>query len=353
MMNYTLRQHGRATLDFLSSFGPAVQGLLEQQNTALEAAGLHEESLDDDLDKRAEQIEGVLKTVGAFRASNLIGEWHAEHHARTAAAAFTDIKEDLAPDFDRLSEGATNLEENPDLDVPKYWPYPIHRTTGGWDGHRHMGFIHGCLIQRIMDKSTAPPTAGVEIRDAHAVRSEVAEQAPRRDYHHIVDIGCQTGLYTLKLAEVFPNASISACDISIAQLEQAQRNANSCGYAWNLIQADASATGLGDASCDLFTSYILLHELPVNAIRDILREGFRVLQSGGDILFADVAPYTELDKKAAWRTDYMARYGGEPFWRGAATMDMPALLQKTGFTDIKCYGLPPNNFPWITYGRKP
>ena len=353
MMDYTLRQHGRATLDFISSFGPTVQQLLKEQHAALDAAGLNEDTLADDLEERAQQIEGVLGKVSAFRTANVVGEWHAEHHGRIAATAFSEIQEDLAPEFERLSKGATTLTPNPDLKVPQYWRYPIHRTTGGWDGHRHMGFIHGCLIQRIMDKTTAPPTAGIEIPDRNVIRRQAAEQAPRRDYDHIVDVGCQTGLYTLKLAEVFPEARITACDISIAQLEQAQRNANAQCHTWTLLQADASATGLDDESCDLFTSFIILHELPVNVISDILREGFRVLKPGGDVLFADVAPYSELTKTAAWRTDYMAKFGGEPYWRGSATMDMVGLLEEIGFTEIKYYGLPPNNFPWITSARKP
>ena len=354
MMDYTLRQHGRATLDFLASFGPSIGPLMKDQQQALDKAGLNDETLADDLDERARQIEGVLEKVPAFRATNLVGEWHGEHHAPTAAAAFAEIKEDLAPAFERLAQGGTTLVANPDLEIPKYWPYPIHRTTGGWDGHRHMGFIHGELIHRyIVGKSAKPPAAGSAPTDIYTDRKNFAEQAPRRDYTHVVEVGCSSGPYTLKLAEVFPDAKITAMDISLAQLEQAQRNGNMLGHSWSLLQADGRHTGLDDASCDLFTSYIILHELPVDVISDILREGFRTLQSGGDLLFGDVAPYNALNKTAAWRTDYMARYGGEPFWRGSSTMNMVGLMEDIGFVDVKYEGMAPNNYPWVTYGRKP
>jgi SAM-dependent methyltransferase len=354
MMNYTLRQHGRATLDFLSSFGSSIGPLMKDQQEALDTAGLNDETLADDLDDRAKQIEGVLEKVPAFRTTNLVGEWHGEHHARTAAAAFEEIKDDLASDFENLASGGTTLSYNPDLDIPKYWPYPIHRTTGGWDGHRHMGFIHGELVHRyIVGKAAKPPAAGGKATDIYADRKNFAEQAPRRDYDHVVEIGCSSGPYTAKLAEVFPDAKISACDISIAQLEQAQRNGNLAGQSWNLFHADGCATGLDDESCDLFTSYIILHELPVKVIEDILREGFRTLKSGGDLLFGDVAPYSALSKTGAWRTDYMATYGGEPFWRGSSTMDMVGIMEDIGFVDVKYEGMAPNNYPWVTYGRKP
>lgn len=354
MMDYKLRQHGRAGLDFLTAFGGSVGPLMKDQQAALDKAGLNDETLADDLDERAKQIETVLAEVSAFRTSNLLGEWHGEHHARLAAEAFEEIQEDLTDEFETLSKGGTTLAYNPDLDVPKYWPYPIHRTTGGWDGHRHMGFIHGELIHRyIVGKAAKPPAAGGAPTDIYADRKTFAEQAPRRDYKHVVEIGCSSAPYTTKLAEVFPDAKISACDISIAQLEQAQRNGNKLGHSWNLFHADGRDTGLDDASCDLFTSYIILHELPVKVIEDILREGFRVLESGGDLLFGDVAPYSALSKTAAWRTDFMAKYGGEPFWRGSSTMDMVGLMKEIGFVDVRYEGMAPNNYPWLTYGRKP
>ena len=354
MMDYTLRQHGRATLDFLTAFGPSVGPLMKKQQASLDVAGLNDDTLAEDLDERAKQIEGVLENLPAFRSANLLGEWHAEHHARLAEGAFSEIKDALAPQFEELSKGSTTLTPNPDLDIPQYWRYPIHRTTGGWDGHRHMGFIHGELVHRyIVGKAAKPPAAGGAPTDIYTDRRTFAEQAPRRDYNHVFEIGCSSGPYTLKLSEVFPDAKISACDISIAQLEQAQRNGNIAGHSWTLFQADGRDTGLDDESCDLFTSYIILHELPVDVIEATLREGFRTLASGGDFLFGDVAPYSALDKTAAWRTDYMARFGGEPYWRGSSTMDMIGLMEDVGFIDVRYEGMAPNNYPWVTYGRKP
>jgi SAM-dependent methyltransferase len=355
MLDYRLRQSGRAALDFLASFGPAAAMLQKKQQDALTAASLTgDDKLADDLDERAEQLESALQPVPAFRASNLMGEWHAEHHARLAAEAFSEIEQDLKPTFDRLKQGKTTLTVDPALVPDKFWLYPVHRTTGGWDGHPHMGFIHGELIHRyIVGKSARPPAAGGVAADIYAQRKQFAEQAPRRDYKTILEIGCSSGPYTMKLAEVFPQAEIHACDISVAQLEQAQRNGNNLGHAWTLFQADGRRTGKPDSSYDLVTSFIILHELPVEVIADILRESFRVLKPGGDLLFGDVAPYGAMSKLNAWRTDYMAKFGGEPFWRGSSTMDMVGVMKSVGFTDVKYYGVAPTNYPWVTYGRKP
>ncbi|MSO98963.1 MAG: class I SAM-dependent methyltransferase [Rhodospirillaceae bacterium] len=355
MLDYKLRQSGRAALDFLSAFGPASAELQKRQHEALTKAGLTDDAkLADDMDERARQIEGTLAEVPAFRASNLMGEWHSDHHAPLAAEAFAEIETELKPTFEKLKHGKTTLTPDPSLTPDKYWLYPIHRTTGGWDGHPHMGFVHGELIQRyIVGKAARPPAAGGVAADIFAQRKQFAEQAPRRDYGKVLEIGCSSGPFTMKLAEVFPKAEIHACDISVAQLEQAQRNGNNLGHAWTLFQADGRKTGKADAMFDLVTSYIVLHELPVDVIGDILRESFRVLKPGGDLMFGDVAPYSAMNKLNAWRTDFLAKFGGEPFWRGSSTMDMVGLMKSIGFVDVKYYGVAPTNYPWVTYGRKP
>lgn len=355
MLDYNLKQQGRAALDFLTAFGAVTPQLVRKQNEALAGKGLADDAaLADDLDKRAEQIETVLTTVPEFRVGNLFGEWHSEHHARLAKDAYAEIAPALKKEFAAHANGATTLQANPDMAIPKYWLYPVHRTTGGWDGHPDMGFIHGELVHRyLVGKMPKPPAAGSKVTDIYSDRRTFAEQAPRRDYARILEIGCSSGPYTEALSQVFPKAEISACDISIAQLEQAQRNGNHDGRAWKLFQADGRATGQPAASYDLVTSYIILHELPVDVIVDILKEAFRVLKPGGDLLFGDVAPYRAMSKLNAWRTDYAATYGGEPFWRGSSTMDMIAVLKDIGFTDVKYQGTTPTNYPWMTYGRKP
>ena len=353
MIKYNLKQHGRASLDFLASLGPSMANLIKKQSSELDKSGINEDTLLDDLDERSSQVETILVKSSAFRSQNLLGEWHSEHHARIATAAFKEIEKELKEEFDKFQNGKTSLKLNPSLEIPKYWRYPIHRTTGGWDGHEHMGFIHGELIHRKVVGKAMTPAGGTAFNDINADRLKFASAAPRRNYKVILEIGCASGAYTSKLSEVFPHARILGCDISASQLMHAQRNGNVLDYAWELFQADGRNTGLEENSVDLFTSYIILHELPVEVITDILKEGFRVLNSGGELFFGDVAPYKAMNKMSSWRTDYLARFGGEPFWRGSATIDMVNIMKDIGFTDIKYHGMEPKNYPWVTYGRKP
>ncbi len=44
------------------------------------------------------------------------------------------------------------------------------------------------------------------------------------------------------------------------------------------------------------------------------------------MLFADVARYAALDKRAVRWADCSAVHGGEPFWREAASLDLGAAI---------------------------
>ena len=175
MMDYTIPQPGRAALDFLAALGVVNAPLTAKANAAIAAAGVSEEKLAEDLDARANQVEVILAAEPAWRGANLLGEWHAEHHARLASEAFHSMESDLKPAFETLQQGKTSIRVNAALDVPKYWLYPVHRTTGGWDKERHMGFIHGELIHRyLLNKLPRPPAAAAG--DIYAQRKQTAEE---------------------------------------------------------------------------------------------------------------------------------------------------------------------------------
>ena len=55
--------------------------------------------------------------------------------------------------------------------MPRYWRYGFHGTTGGWDGHEHMGFIHHELVYRYL---LVPSFPG----DIFGQRAAVARLAP-------------------------------------------------------------------------------------------------------------------------------------------------------------------------------
>src|SRR3546814_8488497 len=101
-----------------------------------------------------------------------------------------------------------------------------------------------------------------------------------------------------------------------------------------------------DASFDLVTAYAIHHEMPPRIIAAIFKEAFRVLKPGGDMVMADVTRTGELDKMAAWRMDWTAKWGGEPFWRATAALDMEPMAREAGFVDVRGYHPQPGRDPY-------
>ncbi|CAN0387812.1 unnamed protein product, partial [Ectocarpus sp. 13 AM-2016] len=90
---------------------------------------------------------------------------------------------------------------------------------------------------------------------------------------NILDIGCSTGLSTLKLAETFPSARITGVDLSPHMLavgryfirtREEQRHARG---RVEYLHAAGEMTGMGDASMDLVSLSLTSHELPAEATR--------------------------------------------------------------------------------------
>lgn len=346
-MNFELRQRGRSSMHFVADLAIAAARLKPRIDAEIAAQGLDESSLAEELDTRLQQVDAALAGSSVAAAFAVLNEFSSTQHGRIAAAAFDEIRPDIEPRLQALMQGPTRIEPLPSRERPQYvdaaW---IHRTHGGWDGHAYQGFIHGELIHRDYVARTYPG-------DIFAQRRQVLAQLPRRDYARIFEIGTSSGHYTLQLATEFPQAEIFGCDTSPRMLEQAQRVANERGLCWRLFVGAAERTGLPAASFDLVTSYIVLHEIPLEAARAQFAEAFRLLQPGGDLLFTDVTRYAALDKRGVRWAEYNAVHGGEPFWRVSASADLAALAREAGFVDVRSEGFRGALYPWCVYGRKP
>lgn len=346
-MNYRLRQRGRAGIDFKNSLMVGMGGLQKRADATVAEAGLNDSVLADDLAERHAQIAAVLGRDPAFRALTAVRKYALRFHGDLAAAAFDEIREDVEPALKALRDGETSLKPaKAGFRAPAYWNgLDFHGTTGGWDGHDYMGFVHGELI---FFRQLA---AGADLLEQR--RAAFKELGARR-YRRILELGCSSAPFTRVIAQEQPQAEIWACDLSLRQLEQAQRNGNALGQRWHLFQAAAEDTGMPDAHFDLVASYALFHELPRDAAEKILAESFRVLEPGGDLLMADVRQYHTMNRYEAWKNDFFNHvHGWDPFWRGYCTMDFGALAIRTGFTDVQWRGIGPNLYPFVLTARKP
>jgi SAM-dependent methyltransferase len=343
LQNPRLRQRGRASLDFLALLGKQSGIVREQVGRDLQAAGIAAETLPADIDAAEAAIETALAASPAYAVQNFLGDWHGRSHGPISVEAFVEIEPELQPVLAAHEQGPASLTLDPAMPAPEYWEgVEFHRTSGGWEGHPHMGFVHGELIHKKMVARVFP--GGI-----FGQRRTVAAMAPRASYRRILDMGCSSGHFTTALQETYPGAEIVGIDLSARMLEHALRTANANGWAWQLHQMNAEHTSFAAESFDLVTSYIVFHEAPAAAIANIIAEAFRVLEPGGDMLMSDVTRYADLDPLSRWKADRGASLGGEPHWRESASLDFKAMAEAAGFVDVRAQGL----YPHVLIGRKP
>jgi SAM-dependent methyltransferase len=345
-MDVELSQRGRASIDFLVSLGGSIGVSEAQLRQDIEAAGVTSPAdLPDDPQARLDYMEGLLAQSPALHLRDLVFEWSAIHHGLIAREAFEDIRPKIETRLRALAQGPTQITTLPHFTPPDYlddvW---IHRTHGGWDGHEHQGFIHAEMIHK---RWLTKMFGAVDTRRA------VLDNLPRKDYRRIFEMGVSSGFHTLALAEAFPQAQISGCDVSRAMLEQAQRQANERGLEWTLYLGRGEDTRLPAESFDLVSSFILLHELPAEVNVGFFAEAFRLLEPGGAVIMTDVPPYGAHDKLTAWKYDRGAYYGGEPYWREAGLLDTVQIARDCGFVNVSAFREPTGGNYWVTIGEKP
>ena len=346
-MDIELAQRGRASIDFLVSLSKAAGKYEGRVNADIAAAGVTAEQLADDLDERLEQMEGLLAGSHALHMRDLIYKWSSANHGLIAREAFEQIRAQVEPALKSLAKGRTQIDTFPHFVPPEYlenvW---IHQTTGGWDGHEHQGFIHAEFIHKRY--LTALYGGGI-----FNTRRNVLNNLPRQNYRRIFEMGVSSGFHTLGLAEAFPDADISGCDVSLPMLQQAQRVANERGLKWQLYVGRGEDTRLPAGSFDLVSSFIVLHELPAQVNVQLFEEAFRLLEPGGAVIMTDVPPSWSQDKMTAWRFDRGASSGGEPYWREAGLLDTAQIARDCGFVNVRAFKEPSGGNYWVTLAEKP
>lgn len=337
-------QRGRSELEFLRSLRTALVPVRERAADRLAAAGVFDAPFTT-IEELRGRTDALLEPSGEFRVMAAALRWARDQATPRSVAAFERLAAELEPlavpaHPERLQDRLGGRRP------PAYWSYEFHGTAGGWDGHPHMGFVHHELVYRHLLRAAY----GDGIFEQ---RRTVAAAAPRDGYRRILDLGCGTGQYTALLAETYPDAAITGVDLSLAELRYALRRGEDRGAAWTMLRAPAEDTGLPDASFDLVTSFILLHEVPPGVTRRLLAEAFRMLEPGGHVHFSDVTPYQVGGPRRAWAEDWDAEHGNEPWWRTAACLDLEALAREAGFVEVTARGVGPRDYPWVLTARRP
>lgn len=204
----------------------------------------------------------------------------------------------------------------PDLVYPQYY------STQNFHG------IEGGYLNPSAAVSYDPITQYVLPPNETVVRQGLID-AVRVKPRRILDLGCGTGSTTLLLKQAFPEAQVVGLDLSPYMLVVAQIKAQKAGLKIEWVHANAESTGFPDASFDLVAASLLFHETPPAVSRAILRESFRLLGVGGQVVILDGNQKTL--QQAQWLTEVFE----EPYIKSYAAGSVDAWMGAAGFGKVQ------------------
>jgi SAM-dependent methyltransferase len=202
------------------------------------------------------------------------------------------------------------------------------------DTHQHPGNLHGDLLSGPIYKASASSTQpgstsayGLHYRFADTLACHV--DTPMR----ILDLGCGFGKSALPIAEKWPEAKVEGIDLSegclrLAAVEAEQNRRDNLRYR----QADAAALDVPDQSFDVVTSTMLLHELDLDALKQVMQESYRVLSPGGALVQLDFRTRDGIEK---FFLHGHGQRNNEPYMADFDQFDVGVYLDSIGFVDVK------------------
>ncbi len=244
---------------------------------------------------------------------------------RLAGDAVVGRREELLADLESVPmQGHGTLTLDPGLLLPGwYTAYDIHIQPGSFHSDDMSAYVYemGARVVMLRDND------GYKFHRLFAQTALPDIPSATR----VVDVGCGFGKSTRPLVARYPGAEIIGLDLAAPGLRLAHAEAEAEQLPIAYRQADAQATGLQDASCDVVTGTMVLHEMPGQAIEAVIAEAARLLKPGGALRFLefqltgdpvrDVTVYEHAERN------------NEPYFRALFATDVIAACQRAGLSD--------------------
>lgn len=242
--------------------------------------------------------------------------WRATQAVVIDEAPFSDAHPD-----DRVG----SLELDPDLELPdRCTAWDIHVQPGGIWRNRTTAEVYELGAKLVM----------LGENDDYLFHTLFAETSiPPRHYRRIVDLGCGFGKSTWPFARLYPDAEVIGLDLAASCLKLGYEKCRSRALPVNFRQRDCRDSRLEDASADLVTFTMLLHELPPEPLEETIVEAARILAAGGLLRMLDFRFTGD-----PLRDHVMAGHGirnNEPFMPYAMAADTVAMCEAAGLQNAR------------------
>jgi ubiquinone/menaquinone biosynthesis C-methylase UbiE len=218
---------------------------------------------------------------------------------------------------------------NPDLQYPKYYLTSFHAYEQGnmsWDAAMEVEVAAYSVHAKIFAETGR--TGDTQLRQSY---HDLIVQALPTPPQNILDIGCSVGMSTFAMQAVYPDAQLTGLDLSPYFLSIANYRAEQTQSTQiNWVHAAGESTGLPAHSYDLVSLFLICHELPQTATREIFAEAKRLLKPGGHIAIMDMNPASEIYAQMAPYILTLLK-STEPYLDRYFTLDIAQALVDAGF----------------------
>ncbi|MBD2180664.1 class I SAM-dependent methyltransferase [Planktothrix sp. FACHB-1355] len=218
--------------------------------------------------------------------------------------------------------------QNPHVTYPDYYLHSFHAYDEGnlgWEPALEVEVAAYTVHSTLWGNASADGDAKLRKSYHDILKTQIPNQP-----QEILDIACSVGMSTFALQDIYPQAKMTGLDLSpyflaVAKYKSQQRNAQ---IRW--VHAAAESTNLPTASFDLVSIFLLCHELPQEATRQIFREVRRLLRPNGHIGIMDMNPKSEVYAKMPPYIMTLLK-STEPWFDEYFTLDIEQALVEAGF----------------------
>lgn len=229
------------------------------------------------------------------------------------------------------------LEEttNPKVAYPDYYQVPFHSYDKGnlcWDAAFEAASATQSMALRVWPQEKISwQTAQARLRNSFNVILGSYSPSNVRD---ILDIGCSVGISTKAVYRYYAQKQetrvrTAGLDLSPYMLAVA-KTLDDKGEISEWIHGKGEDTGLPDNSFDVVTLQFVIHELPRQATREILREVLRILRPGGCLGIVDNNPRSPVIQNLPPAL-FVLMKSTEPWSDDYYTFDVEGAMQAIGF----------------------
>lgn len=205
---------------------------------------------------------------------------------------------------------------------PAYYRQNFHYQTDGWLSDESA---------KLYDHQVEALFTGAGDAMRRAALAEIARVVKGRDQREIalLDLACGTGRFLRQVMRAFPRLRAAGLDLSPNYAERARRQVSQWPHV-DIIEGQAEAIPLDDASQDVVVSIYLFHELPEKARREVFAEAARVLKPGGAFIVADSLQFGDAPGLDGI-LEYFPEGFHEPYYKAYLGWDFEPPMKDAGF----------------------